>query len=98
MLIRLGPGGATEAGGGRDGAAHTGGGGYDIEQVKGDVFIAAGSKARGGEGVHREISPKRMLPDPGGRFWRAEYAQPAVSLEGDRLGEGSVYGKRACGI
>jgi hypothetical protein len=63
MLLCFGPGGATEPGGGRDGAAHAGGGGYELEQVKSNVFIAAGSKARIGEGVHREKSPKRMLPE-----------------------------------
>jgi hypothetical protein len=66
VLIRLGPGGAAEACGGRYRAANASGASHKFEQIESDVFIAAGAEARTGKGVHREKSPKRMLPEATG--------------------------------
>lgn len=54
MLFGLGSRRAAEAGGTDGRATHAGGAGDELEEVEGDVFVAAGAEAGGGKSVHRE--------------------------------------------
>jgi hypothetical protein len=54
VLFRLGSGSAAESCGGRDRTADACGCGHKLEQIKSDVFIAAGAKARAVKNVHTE--------------------------------------------
>jgi len=55
MFFRLGRGCAAEARGASCGTADASGAGDEFEQVKGDVFVAAGAKPCGIERVHAEM-------------------------------------------
>jgi hypothetical protein len=72
VLLGLGYGGAAEAGRGSGGTAYADRGSYKFEQVESDIFTAAGAKARGGDGVHVEKSPKRMLAETAWRLQQEE--------------------------
>jgi hypothetical protein len=78
VLFRFGGGGAAEAGGGHGGAAHAGGSGDELQQVEGNIFMAAGAKARGNRCIHCQVSNMRMLPEGRARS-QPGVAQPGVA-------------------